>query len=100
MAGEKDVQPDILTTSVLVDAKAPMLKAETRWDYLEDKIKLWKNYIRWQSSMYLCAIIGVIFLFIQPILSPVFLAGAFYYERRKEHMKDQIGSSRIVMIGH
>ncbi|MGB9576931.1 MAG: hypothetical protein ACP5O3_03895 [Candidatus Micrarchaeia archaeon] len=91
---------EIITTSVLADAKTPFLKAETRWDYLEDKIKLWKNYIRWRSYMYILGIAGIIFLFTFPLLAPPCLALSLYYERRKEHMKDQIGSSRIVMIGH
>lgn len=94
------VQPDIVTTSVLADAKMPLVKAETRWEYLEDKIKLWKNYIRWRSYMYMLGIIGLVCLFVFPLLAPPCLAGSMYFERRKEHMKDQIGSGRIVMIGH
>jgi len=86
--------------TVLADAKEPFLRMRTRWSYLESQLDTWKDFIRFRTAMYMCAVLGILMLFVAPLGAPLLLGLSAYYYHRKRHVHSLIVSARVVMVGH
>ncbi|MBI5036751.1 hypothetical protein HZC09_05400 [Candidatus Micrarchaeota archaeon] len=101
MAEEFDRNPGVGMTMGLAEGNVPMLRATTRWNYLTNYLVLWKEMVRFRFYSYVLAILGVYFLFIQPLIAVPCLAAAMYFHKLMAFRKGRtLGSQRTVMIGH
>jgi len=90
--------PDIRSTTVVTDATRPFLKMNNRYAYIKTYYPFWKERIRYRAYCVLLALVGIYFLFVQPLLAAVAFAGSAYYWQMYDHRGMVIGSARQVLL--
>ncbi len=88
---------DIRMSSVPVDGKEPLLKQNTRFNYVHTWLPVWKEAVRFRSYSMVLALIGIATLLYMPVVGIAALFGASYYHMQGEMRKARLLSSRKVM---
>jgi len=100
MAEHAGISNTIRETTVFADFQKPLLARTTRWDYVRRYIPLWKEAIRFRLYMVVLAIIAVVFIAIQPIVSVFAAAGAAYFYSLLQMRIGRLSSPRKVIWSH
>lgn len=96
----KPEEERIVTSSVMADMKRPFLVVTNRWNYLERFLPIWKGFIRYRLFAIVLAAVGILTLFMLPIVAVPCFGGAVYFWRRHLFFKSRLESERTVIIGH
>ncbi len=84
----------------MTDAKKPMLKMGTRYNYLVKNLGTWKAFVRYRLYTAVSFVAGLYFAFTFPLLAiPAMWVAGYTFRLQKMYYKRSIASSRTVMIG-
>ncbi len=93
--------PGVAMSMAITESHSPMLRATTRWDYVARYLVLWKEYVRFRFYFGILLILGIFFLFTQPILAvPALAASAYFYQLKEFRKQRTLRSKRTVIVGH
>jgi hypothetical protein len=88
-------------SGVVADAQRPMLRMDTRYDYMTHHLPEFKGMIRFRAYSIACLLAGIWLLFQVPLLGVVAMFLAMYYWQMHDLMyRRSLGNTRTVMIGH
>lgn len=89
--------PEIRSTTVFADATRPLMKMNTRYNYLHGYEHFWKERIRYRIYFVALGLLGIYFLFANPLLAVLALGGAVYFYQLYDHRGMVVGSVRRIL---